>query len=106
MLAWVKNREHLSEAKAKHKDYYVLVFWAAFSEAAQRALGELKQFCEDYKKIPLFVVDVEKVKGLHKEYDVGNVPSVLVMKHGKEHDRIEGVESAAFYAVAIGGASP
>ena len=106
MLEWIKSREHLSTVREKHKDYFVLVFWGSFSNAAQRALGELKQFLDDYKKIPLYVVDVAKVKGLHKEYGVGNVPTVLVIKEGKEKSRDEGVESAAFYAMWLGGAAP
>lgn len=106
MLVWIKDRDHLTEVRRKHKDYFVLVFWGSFSNAAQRALTELKQFCDDYKRIPLCVVDVAKVKGLHKEYRVSNIPTVLVMKDGKEDDRIEGVESSAFYAMCLGGAAP
>ena len=106
MLLWIKDRDHLAEVRGKHKDYFVLVFWGSFSDAAQRALNELKQFSDDYKKIPLCVVDVAKMKGVHKEYRVSNVPTVLVMKDGKEYDRIEGVESAAYYAMCLGGAAP
>ena len=106
MLLQIKDRDHLAKVRGKHKDYFVLVFWGSFSDGAQRALAELKQFSDDYKKIPLYVVDVVKMKGLHKEYGVSNVPTVLVMKDRKEDDRIEGVKSAAFYVTCLGGAAP
>jgi glutaredoxin-like YruB-family protein len=106
MLDWIKDREHLEAVREKHGDYFVLVFWGGFSRAAQRALGELKQFSDDYRKVPVFVVDVEKVKGAHREFGVSNVPTVLVMKDGSEQSRNEGVESAAFYAMWLGGAAP
>lgn len=106
MIVWVKDRDHLTDIRAKHKDYFVLVFWGSFSDASGRALNELKQFSDDYKKIPLCVVDVQTVKDVHKEYSVTNVPTVVVVKNGKEHDRIEGVQSAAYYAMCLGGAAP
>jgi len=106
MLVWVKDRDHLAEICAEHEDYFVLVFWGSFSDASERALNELKQFADDYKKIPVCVVDVEKVRGVHKEYGVGNVPTVVIIKDGKEHGKIEGVESAAYYAARLGGAAP
>lgn len=106
MLTWVQSREHLQTVEATHKDYFVLLFWGSFSSAAQRALTELEALSADYEKLPIYVVDVEKVKGIHKAYNVSYVPTVLAIKDGEEDRRIKGVESAAFYAVQLGGAAP
>lgn len=106
MLEWIESREHLDTIREKHKDYYVLLFWGGFSKAAQRALAEIKQFSADYKDIPVYAVDVEKLKGVHKEHHVSQVPTVLMIKEGKEEARIEGVESAALYAMRLGRAAP
>lgn len=106
MLTWIKNRKDLEEAEQKHNEYMVLAFWGNFSENAERALKELQTFSEDYRDIPLFLVDVQKLKGIHKEYGVTSVPTVILLKNGTEINRYEGVESAAFYAVKLGGAAP
>ena len=46
------------------------------------------------------------MKSVHKEYGVRRVPTVLAIKNGKVVQFIEGVESAAFYGVRIGGSAP
>lgn len=106
MLKWAKNDTHAEELADENKDFLVLFFWGSFSKAAERALGELKLFCGDYKQIPVCAVDVEKVKGIHKKYGVENVPTLIVIRNGKEKDRIEGVESSAYYAMRLAGAAP
>ena len=84
----------------------VLAFYGAFSSAAKRALNELKEFSEENKEIPVYVVDVEKVKGVHKLFGVKNVPTVLAVEKEKVTRRIEGVESAQLYAQVLAGAHP
>jgi glutaredoxin-like YruB-family protein len=106
MLNWVRDREHLREIIAKHSDYLILAFWGSFSDAAQRAIHELTQFGEEYENVPLHVIDVQKVAGVHKEYGVSSVPTVLLIKDEKEIWRLEGVESAAFYANQLLGVAP
>ncbi|MCD6415117.1 MAG: thioredoxin family protein [Planctomycetes bacterium] len=106
MLEWIRDRDHLRKAQREHEDFFVLAFWGSFSDAAQRALAELKQFSQEAKDVPLYVVDVQKVRGLHKEYGVASVPTVVAVEKGKVTKRIEGVESAAFYAVHLSGATP
>ncbi len=106
MLNWIQSSQDMKAAQAEHKDYFVLAFWGDFSGAAQRALAELEQFADEYEKLPIYVVDVGKVKDVHKNYNVENVPTVLAIKDGTEDARIEGVQSAAFYARYLAGAAP
>ena len=106
MQARIKDRKALEKATAQHSDYFVLFFWGKFSDAAQRALQELTEFARDFKKVPVCVIDVQQMKGVHKEYGVESVPTVLVMKNGREADRFVGVESAAFYATQLAGMAP
>ena len=84
----------------------MLAFWGKFSETAQRALSELEQFANEHKEVPVFVVDVEKVKEAHKEFDVARVPTVLAVEKGKPTKSVEGVQSARFYSVHFAGAAP
>ena len=106
MLDWIKDREHLQAVRRKHRDYFVLAFWGKFSDAAQRALGELKQFAHEYKDVPVFVVDVQKMKDAHKQFDVARVPTVLAIEKGKVSRSVEGVQSARFYSLYFAGAAP
>jgi glutaredoxin-like YruB-family protein len=106
MMITIKDREHLRDMAARYSEYFVLAFWGTFSDSAKRALRELTEFARDYKDVPVFSVDVEKAKGIHKEYGVDSVPTVLAIKDGREADRFVGVESAAFYATQLVGMAP
>jgi len=104
-MDWIRDRQHLDKLKEKH-DFLVLFFYGSFSEPAQRALRELEEFKRENEDVPAFGIDVQKVKGLHKEFGVENVPTVVVLKKGTVAQSLEGVKSARFYDVAIGGSAP
>ncbi len=106
MIEWIKDDNHLKQAQEKHKDFLILVFYANFSSHAKRALAELENFSKENKGSPVYVIDVEKVKGVHRQFGVENVPVVLALEKEKIVRRIEGVESAHFYARILSGAHP
>ena len=106
MIEWIKDYEHFKQVQDKHKEFLVLVFYANFSSASKRALAELENFSKENEEIPVYVVDVEKLKGVHKQFGVVNVPTVLALEKEKVTRRIEGVESAQFYARILSGAHP
>jgi len=106
MLERIKDRDHLEAMQHEHRDYLVLAFVGEFSEAAQRALGELEQFAQEHKEVPVFMVDVQKVKGVHKKFGVERVPTVLAIEKGKVTKSAEGVQSARFYGFHFAGATP
>ena len=105
MLEWIRDRDHLRTAQTEHREFLVLVFWGKFSDAAQRALAEVETFAQKQDNVPVYVVDVQEVRGLHKEFDVKKVPTVLAVEKGKVTRFIEGVQSARFYAVHLSGAT-
>jgi glutaredoxin-like YruB-family protein len=102
MIEWIKDAAHLAHVREKNKEYFMLLFYADFSAPAKRALTEIEQFCKENQNVPFYVIDVEKVKGTHKQYAVKNVPTVVVVKKGKASWRTEGVESAQLYERIIG----
>ncbi len=106
MIDWLKDAGHLETVQQEHSDFFVLAFYGRFSASAVRALTELKEFDRQNDEIPIYVVDVEKVKGIHKQFHVKNVPTVLSLEKGKVTKFIEGVQSARFYEVAFSGAAP
>ncbi len=102
-MEWVESRDHLEELLERHEDFLVLFFYGGFSEAAQRARDELRQFIADNPDIPLYGLDVTRVKGVHRQYDVENVPTVIALENGEATRSVEGVQSARFYEVAFAG---
>ena len=106
MIEWIKDDKHLGKVQEKHREFLILVFYANFSSSAKRALTELENFSRENKEVPVYIIDVEKVKGIHKQFGVTNVPTVLVLEKEKVVRKIEGVESAQFYARILAGAAP
>ena len=106
MLEWIKDQDHLDTVVKKHIKYFVLAFWGKFSDAAQRALKELEEFAQEHKDISVFVVDVQKVKDAHKQFDVARVPTVLAIEKGSVTKFVEGVQSAKFYSLCLAGGAP
>ena len=106
MLEWIRDRDDLRKAQQEHGEFLVLAFWGEFSDAAQRALAELKEFSREQDDVPVYVVDVQQVRALHKDFGVEKVPTVLALEKGKVTRSIEGVQSARFYAVHFSGATP
>ena len=103
MIEWIENPKQLVQVQEKNKDFLVLSFYANFSSSAKRALTELKQFSKENKEVPVFIIDVEKVRGVHKEFGVKNVPTVVAVQKRKVIQKIEGVQSAQFYARIFAG---
>jgi len=103
MLEWIKDHNHLVQVQEKHREFLILAFYADFSSSAKRALAELEIFSKENKELPVYVIDVERVKGAHKQFEINNVPTVLMLRKGKVAQRIEGVESARFYSRIFSG---
>lgn len=106
MIEWLQDRTELDRIQERNKDLLVLFFYADFSDAAKRALAQIEDFKSNYNKIPIYGIDVTKLRGVHKEFGVTNVPTVVALQRGKDAEKIEGVQSAQFYARRIAGAHP
>lgn len=104
MLDWIQDRDQLDDVRREQDGSFLLAFWGSFSDAAERARSELEQFAQEHPNEPLYAVDVQKVSGLHREFGVERVPTVLAIRDGKVSKLIEGVQSARFYAVHLAGA--
>jgi len=98
MIEWIENPEYVDQVQKKNKNFLILFFYAGFSSPAKRALAEVEQFSEENEEVPVYIVDVEKVRGVHKLFGVRNVPTVVALQKSKVTQKIEGVQSAQFYA--------
>ena len=104
MIEWIENAKQLDQVQQKNKEFLVLFFYANFSSSAKRALTEIEQFSKENKDVPVYIIDVEKVRGVHKQFAVKNVPTVVAVQKNKVTQKIESVQSAQFYARIFAGA--
>jgi len=104
MIEWIENDRHLGQVQEKHNEFLILVFYADFSSAAKRALSEVEQFSKENNEMPVYIIDVVKLKGIHKQFGIKNVPTVTAVQKSKVIQQIEGVQSAQFYARIFVGA--
>lgn len=102
-MDWIKDHKHFVQTQEKHKEFLVLVFYANFSSHSKRALSEIERFSKENKQIPIHIIDVERVKGIHKQFGVEKVPTALSLQKGKVSQRVEGVESAKYYTHVFSG---
>ena len=105
MLKWIKDSEQLQGVQKQRKDLLLLAFWGDFSEAAKRALAELKTFAQEYPSVPVWIIDVGKLPGIHRQFKVDRVPTVVAVEKGRATKSVEGVQSARFYALHLAGAA-
>jgi len=94
MYIWIKDEDHFQQVKKERGDFLVLAFYGSFSPSAERFLDELKVFSEENESLPVYVVDVGKVKGIHKEFQVTSVPTVISVEKGVVTRKVEGLESS------------
>lgn len=105
-MEWIKDTQHLQEAQKNNSEFLILFFFADFSSSAKRALGEIENFSKDNKEMPVYGIDVKKVKGVHKQFGVNNIPTVVAVRKGEIIQKIEGVESSQFYTRIFSAAHP
>jgi len=105
MVKNIIDKKHLQQVQKKHKNFMMLIFWAEFSATAKHALAELREFSKENKNVPVYAINVEAVKGVHKQFGVANVPTVVALKKGKVLWQLEGVESAQLYNRILSGIS-
>lgn len=106
MLEWINSKAEFDEIRKKNGEFLALFFYGDFSDSARRALQEIEDFKKNNEKISIYGVDVSRVKGIHHEFNVKKVPTVLVIQKGKEIEKIEGVQSAQFYERSFNHANP
>ena len=84
----------------------VLGFFGDFSEAARKARPAFERFCKDHPEVRTVLVDVGRVKDLHRRYGVSAVPTVVLVERGEAARRAVGVQTAEQLAHALLDAPP
>lgn len=84
----------------------VLGFFGDFSEAARKARPAFERFCKDHPELRTVLVDVGRVKDLHRRFGVAAVPTVVLVERGEAARRAVGVQTAEQLARALLDAPP
>ena len=84
----------------------VLGFFGDFSEAARKARPAFERFCQDHPELRTVLVDVGRVKDLHRRFGVAAVPTVVLVERGEAARRAVGVQTAEQLARALLDAPP
>ncbi len=95
----VENKEDLlSRLEGQTKSF--VLFIKEGSSGSSCAMEKLKETGED---IPVFVVNVARVKDIHPRYGVNAVPTFLVLENGELKNTVKGCQTPVYYKKIIKG---
>ncbi len=96
----INSADELTQSLAAVAGPAIVAFFGDFSAASKKAQPVFESCCKENGH-QAFMVDVAKVKGLHKQYGVDSVPTVVLIEKGEVRQRIVGPQTQAFYARAL-----
>ena len=77
-------------------------FWAEWCGPCRAIAPVLESLAEDYNgKVKIVKINVDKETDLANKYNVSAIPSLIIVKDGKEIDRIVGGATKEVYAERI-----
>ncbi len=100
-LQSITSAEALKASISSSTEPVVIGFFGDFSAASTKAKPEFESFAGDHKDHKVLYVDVATAKGAHKPYGVANVPTVVLVQGEKVLRKVQGPQTAAFYARAL-----
>lgn len=78
----------------------VLYFYGSWMPFLKKMATILNKMEDKHKDLEFYAIDVDSFKSQCKRFNISSIPSVLVLKNGKEIKRIEGlVLTSAFKAI-------
>lgn len=68
-----------------------LYFYASWMPYHSKMLTMIGKMEDKYKDIPFSAIDVDEFKKQCKRFSISSIPTVLILKEGKEIKRIDGL---------------
>ena len=96
-----ENASQLDDLLASSKDGVIIGFFGDFSAAAKKARPAFEKFCQDHEKHPAALVDVGRVRDVHKRFGVTTVPTVVLAKGDRVLQKVVGPQSPDYYERAL-----
>lgn len=101
MVQPVESFDHLARLTQGLKGPLVVGFFGDFSEKSRQALPAFEAFCGRHPDVPVYVVDVGRVKDVHRRMGVTLAPTVALVKNGRLLQTVVGVRTTAEYETAL-----
>lgn len=93
-MAMIEITQHNYEEEVLQTDMPVIIdFWATWCGPCQMLLPVVEQLAEEVNDIKICKVNVDEQQDLAMKFRVMSVPTLVVMKDGKETNRSIGVIS-------------
>lgn len=93
MVRMIENYQDLASALQTQKETVVVGFFGEFSDKSRAAFPAFQAFCARHPELPVFLVDVGKVKDVHPRLGVKLVPTVVTLKDGKVLQQVVGART-------------
>ena len=96
------NQNSFDEEVLKSQIPVFVDFWAEWCGPCRAIAPVLESLAEDYNgKVKIVKINVDKETDLANKYNVSAIPSPIIVKDGKEIDRIVGGATKEVYAERI-----
>jgi|TARA_B100001013_G_scaffold228105_1_gene139845 thioredoxin 1 len=96
------NQNSFDEEVLKSQIPVFVDFWAEWCGPCRAIAPVLESLAEDYDgKVKIVKINVDKETDLANKYNVSAIPSLIIVKDGKEIDRIVGGATKEVYAERI-----
>ena len=96
------NQNSFDEEVLKSQIPVFVDFWAEWCGPCRAIATVLESLAEDYNgKVKIVKINVDKETDLANKYNVSAIPSLIIVKDGKEIDRIVGGATKEVYAERI-----
>ena len=96
------NQNSFDEEVLKSQIPVFVDFWAEWCGPCRAIAPVLESLAEDYYgKVKIVKINVDKETDLANKYNVSAIPSLIIVKDGKEIDRIVGGATKEVYAQRI-----
>lgn len=100
-LISVQTADEFDRVLTSREGSVVVGFFGDFSQASRKADADIRKFCEENPDVAVLRVEVDKIKGIHKRFGVGSVPTVLNLDKGNVVQMVVGPQGPDVYARAF-----
>lgn len=101
VIAPLSDVDALHSMKKKHTSFVAIVFYSETSQRSKNALSVLAEIKKQKPDVPVFSVNVSKVRDVHQLFGVTSVPSVVTLKNGALTKKIEGQQQKSTYETLL-----
>lgn len=78
-----------------------LYFYSSWMPYHTKFLTMIGKIEEKYKEISFFAIDIDQFSSQCKRFDIDSIPTILILKNGKEVKRINGLTLTSAFRSAF-----